>query len=164
MRIRRQDGAGDRGAAAVEFALLMPVFLVLTFGAITTGTAVSHKSALTQAARESARFGATLGLDSGIDTWLTKVKSAVVGAAGSDFEGGSPYWCVAYVAPLAITGQQVTRSLSSTSPLSTTTPCFTDARTDAHVQVQLRRTSDLDLGITTMGLKLDSKSISRFER
>lgn len=158
--LRTRDG----GASAVEFALILPVFLIITFGAITGGLAVSHKNALTQAARETARYGATLGLDVGIDPWLTSLKTAAIGAAGSDFVSGSPYWCVAYVAPGAITGQQVTRSLSSASSLSVATPCYTDGRTDAHVQVELRRNSDFDLGVTTWALTLDSKAVSRFER
>lgn len=48
--------AGDRGAAAVEFALLLPVVLLLVFGLIDFGRALNAQITLTQAAREGARL------------------------------------------------------------------------------------------------------------
>jgi len=51
-------GAGDRGAAAVEFALLLPVLLLLVFGIIDFGRALNAQITLTQAAREGARLAA----------------------------------------------------------------------------------------------------------
>jgi Flp pilus assembly protein TadG len=49
----------DRGAAAVEFALLLPVLLLLIFGIIDFGRALNAQITLTQAAREGARLAAT---------------------------------------------------------------------------------------------------------
>jgi Flp pilus assembly protein TadG len=46
----------DRGAAAVEFALLLPLLLVLVFGIIDFGRALNAQITLTQAAREGARL------------------------------------------------------------------------------------------------------------
>jgi Flp pilus assembly protein TadG len=48
----------DRGAAAVEFALLLPVLLLLIFGMIDFGRAINAQITLTQAAREGARLAA----------------------------------------------------------------------------------------------------------
>lgn len=48
----------DRGAAAVEFALLLPVLLLLVFGIIDFGRALNAQVTLTQAAREGARMAA----------------------------------------------------------------------------------------------------------
>jgi Flp pilus assembly protein TadG len=48
----------DRGAAAVEFALLLPVLLLLVFGIIDFGRALNAQITLTQAAREGARLDA----------------------------------------------------------------------------------------------------------
>ena len=48
----------DRGAAAVEFALLLPVLLLLVFGIIDFGRALNASITLTQAAREGARLAA----------------------------------------------------------------------------------------------------------
>jgi Flp pilus assembly protein TadG len=59
-RIRSpRDGRNrDRGAAAVEFALLLPLLLLLVFGIIDFGRAINAQITLTQAAREGARLAA----------------------------------------------------------------------------------------------------------
>jgi Flp pilus assembly protein TadG len=48
----------DSGAAAVEFALLLPVLLLVVFGIIDFGRALNAQVTLTQAAREGARLAA----------------------------------------------------------------------------------------------------------
>lgn len=48
----------DHGAAAVEFALLLPVLLLVVFGIIDFGRALNAQITLTQAAREGARLAA----------------------------------------------------------------------------------------------------------
>lgn len=48
----------DRGAAAVEFALLVPLLLLIVFGIIDFGRALNAQITLTQAAREGARLAA----------------------------------------------------------------------------------------------------------
>ncbi len=48
----------DRGAAVVEFALLLPVLLLILFGLIDFGRALNAQITLTQAAREGARLAA----------------------------------------------------------------------------------------------------------
>jgi Flp pilus assembly protein TadG len=57
-RRRPRAGAGDRGAAAVEFALLLPVLLLIVFGIIDFGRALNAQITLTQAAREGERLAA----------------------------------------------------------------------------------------------------------
>ena len=48
----------ERGAAAVEFALVVPVLLLLVFGIISYGYMLSFRQGLSQAAAEGARAGA----------------------------------------------------------------------------------------------------------
>jgi len=48
----------DRGAAAVEFALMLPVLLLIVFGIIDFGRALNAQVTITQAAREGARLDA----------------------------------------------------------------------------------------------------------
>ena len=48
----------DRGAAAVEFALVFPLLLLIVFGIIDFGRALNAQITLTQAAREGARLAA----------------------------------------------------------------------------------------------------------
>ncbi|WP_439663377.1 TadE/TadG family type IV pilus assembly protein [Lentzea sp. HUAS TT2] len=50
--------ARDRGATAVEVALLMPIVLVLVMGIVDFGWAVRAQITLTQAAREGVRVAA----------------------------------------------------------------------------------------------------------
>ncbi|MBU3694495.1 MAG: pilus assembly protein [Rhodocyclaceae bacterium] len=47
-----------RGLAMIEFALVLPLFLLLVFGAVAFGTAILDKVVLTNASREAARQGA----------------------------------------------------------------------------------------------------------
>jgi len=66
----------DRGSAAVEFALLLPVLLLLIFGIIDFGRALNAQITLTQAAREGARLAA-LGYSTSAVT--TRAQSAATG-------------------------------------------------------------------------------------
>lgn len=63
---RRQSSTGprDRGAAAVEFALVLPLLLLLVFGVIDFGRLLHAQVTLTQAAREGGRLAA-LGVADG---------------------------------------------------------------------------------------------------
>jgi Flp pilus assembly protein TadG len=62
MRRARQD----RGAAAVEFALVLPVLLLIIFGIIDFGRMLYTQITLTQAAQASARAAAILGQNPGV--------------------------------------------------------------------------------------------------
>jgi len=53
---------GERGATLVEFAMAVPVFLLLVFGLIEFSRLMSAHSAVETAARESARYGSATGL------------------------------------------------------------------------------------------------------
>jgi len=51
----------DRGAVGVEFALLLPVFLLILFGIIEFGMMMYGREVVTNAAREGARAGIVQG-------------------------------------------------------------------------------------------------------
>ena len=53
--------AGGRGQAIVEFALILPLFLVLLIGMLEFGIVFDHRNAMAYAVREGARVGASLG-------------------------------------------------------------------------------------------------------
>lgn len=57
-RPRHRRVPGERGAAAVEFALIVPLLLVILFGIISYGFMLSFRQGLSQAAAESARAAA----------------------------------------------------------------------------------------------------------
>jgi Flp pilus assembly protein TadG len=66
---RERLTTGDRGAAAVELALVLPILALLLFGLIEFGQAYSAKISLTGAVREGAR---SLALGLGDATVATK--------------------------------------------------------------------------------------------
>ena len=53
--MRRRIARGEHGAAAVEFALIVPLLVVLVFGVIEFGRVFNVQISLTGAAREGAR-------------------------------------------------------------------------------------------------------------
>ncbi len=57
MAIRRQ---AQQGAAAVEFALILPILLLVFFGMVELSLALYDKAILTNASREGARAGIVL--------------------------------------------------------------------------------------------------------
>jgi len=85
-----------RGAAAVEFAVVAPVFVLLVFGMIEFGRMVMVQQMLTNAAREGARLGVIEGntsndVETRVDNYLAaaNITGATVGvatlpASGSD--------------------------------------------------------------------------------
>lgn len=71
LRRRGRRRSHERGAVAVEFALVLPILVGLLLGTITAGLAYSQSIGLTNAVREGSRFGATADLASG--TWTGDV-------------------------------------------------------------------------------------------
>lgn len=55
IRLRRRRRVPDRGAAAVEAALVLPLLLLLVFGIIDFGRMLNAQIKVTEAAREGAR-------------------------------------------------------------------------------------------------------------
>ena len=69
----------ESGASAVEFALLLPVLMMILFGIIEFGLALYRQAILTNASREGARLGIVQSIpaitnaqiDAAIDNYLT---------------------------------------------------------------------------------------------
>jgi Flp pilus assembly protein TadG len=91
----------ESGASAVEFALLLPVLMLILFGIIEFGVALYRQAILTNASREGARLAivqsvppiTTAAVDARIDTYLTSagitpgnvthIISPIVGVTGT---------------------------------------------------------------------------------
>lgn len=170
-----ERGTGERGAALIEFALLLPLLLMLLLGIVSVGIAYNHQISITHAARESARFAATLPVTNfeaepvPINAWLDAVATQAVQDAGGSLETSVPgrRVCVAYVhpsatAPAVVTTSRVDVGGSVTYPNA---PCFADTRptTERRVQVQVERETDLNVVVFSRTLTLSSEAISRFE-
>ena len=87
---RTMDLNQERGAAAVEFAVVMILLMILVFGLIEFGIAFSKLNVYTGAAREGARYAAVhCSPDSPCDN--SKIAARVEEAAvGYPIEPGSP--------------------------------------------------------------------------
>ncbi len=107
----RRHHQGERGAAVIEFAILLPLLILILFGTVEFGRGYNAKSTLTHASREGVRV---LALDSG-DAAAT-ARAAAPSLDGSQIgvstAGGSP----------CTPGQPV--SVTLTYPFSYTIPLF----------------------------------------
>ncbi len=56
----RASQARQRGVAAVEFAIVLPILLLIIFGIVEFGVALYDKAVITNASREAARAGVVL--------------------------------------------------------------------------------------------------------
>ena len=182
---RRKD---ERGAALVEFALILPVLAMLVFGILTGGAAYEQKIAITQAAREGARYGASLGVSQAFTsgTWASNTQQVVVDRATGDLDGAAATVCVSLVEGSSgdVTGVYVvgpTSNPATPKPQanyttnqgalgSTPTPCDTNETYPTtgndkgrRVQVRASRAGKLEAVGFTATLTLTAKATSRFE-
>ncbi|MGZ4436325.1 MAG: TadE/TadG family type IV pilus assembly protein [Nocardioidaceae bacterium] len=72
---RRAQRRESRGAAALEFAPVLSVLVMILIGTVTTGASYSRALSVSNAVREGARYGATA--DGSAASWLTDVQSRV---------------------------------------------------------------------------------------
>ena len=75
---------GERGVVAVEFALILPVFLLLVFGIADFGHAWYMQQTVTNASREGARYGTRYSgspasaLSPSIASWISSKYSSLL--------------------------------------------------------------------------------------
>lgn len=101
---------GEHGGVAVEFAILVPVFLLLLFGIIDFGHAYYMKQSVSNASREGARYGTRYTTDTSgnhllpnaisptISSWVTSKYSSLlpsdanltVTPGGAGYTSGTP--------------------------------------------------------------------------
>jgi hypothetical protein len=150
----------------VEFALVLPVFMMLLLGMLTGGLAYSRKLSVSGAAREGARYGATLPITTSLptDPWLTKVAQVTVGSGEGELESDEPGQsvCIAYV-PGA--GSPRRREQVGSAVTFANAPCIADdGRTgETRVQVVTERTSTMEALVFSRDLSLRSQAVARFE-
>ncbi len=97
----------ESGASAVEFALLLPVLMMVLFGIIEFGFALYQQAVLTNASREGARLG--------IVQAVPAITTAQINAAIDNYlapTGINPANVARIITPGAVTGAPVTVSLT----------------------------------------------------
>ena len=77
----------EEGASAVEFALVVPLLVMLLLGVTTAGMGLNNALGTTDAVREGSRYGATTATSptpAGYGSWSAAVQSKTLGlSAGS---------------------------------------------------------------------------------
>lgn len=91
----------EEGAAMIEFALVLPLLLMILFGIIEFGLVLFRQEVITNASREGARFGILIGdprpstaqIEDVINTYLTNAGldagNATVNVTGAQGASGS---------------------------------------------------------------------------
>jgi len=160
----------ERGSALVEFAIILPMVLMLAFGIMTAGMTYNHKIDLTHAAREGARYGATLPQlqcsgspnPCGTQTWAQVVQSVVVERAMGTVTAAQV--CVSLVT--GNPGAVLASGFSVNSPNADGT-CYSDGNGDSgkRVQVSITKTGDrIDGLLFKIPVTLTSQATAKFEQ
>jgi Flp pilus assembly pilin Flp len=164
---RASNDDQEKGAALVEFALLATLLFMLIFGTITTGISFSRSNALQTAAREGARFAATLpGADTDVNTWLNDVITTTQGAALGELNNGIPgrTICAAFVGG----GTETSLSLNPDGSFASGTECFDDGLTgpaDApRAQVVAERETEIQAVVFAIDITVSGEAVARYER
>ncbi len=149
----------------VEFAIVMPLLLGLVLGMISFGTWYNNELSLSSAAREGARYGATLPLAGYADTnaWLGAVAGATVGAAGSQLSVSVPsrYICVALIDSTGTTRRVDT---GGSVAYSTGTSCYSDSLgAESRVQVVVQRSGTINAVLYHSSVTVTGRAVARFE-
>jgi Flp pilus assembly protein TadG len=120
----------QRGAVAVEFALVLPLLMVLVFGVIDFGRAFNAQETLTQAAREGSRLAAVCNSSTPSST-CADVNSRTV-ASAPNLTGMSvqiPSTCPAGVAPAGMDAVVTVRwTMTFSTPLVGLIPGFPSSK------------------------------------
>jgi len=171
-RLRHEDGA-----AAVEFALLLPLFAMLTIGTISAGFAFHAWLNVTHGAQESSRFAATLSIEAGggsTEAWLTQVSERALSAANllvspTEATPGTQA-CVALVSPTNVPTQSshmtLTTDASGTIARSGVLTGSCDGlptMSGDYVQTQVSKPVTFNYVFGGTDIQVTAKSVSQFE-
>jgi hypothetical protein len=167
--------AGDSGVVVVEFALVLPVLMVLLLGIFSGAMAWNQSQALGQGSRVAARYAATVPLPSATGTyatvmepWLDDLADRAVESSEGEMGAGvaGRAVCVAYVHLPGVTGDKtISLQLVGSSQTIGTAPCFSDgqADTERRVQVVLEREGSINTGFYRHTFDIRRKVVYRYE-
>jgi len=164
----------QRGAAAVELVIILPLFLLLVFGGLTAALSYEHKAEVVQAVRDGARFGATTPLaqcdttsNCGNRNWAQLVQYVTSTRSGGSLS--TSQICVALVtgstgAVYTRTGGVYTTGTNATFP---TAGCFDDGDADTGTRVHVaavRNGDKINLVFSSFPVSLSSNSTAHYEQ
>lgn len=151
---RRSLEGCDNGAAAVEFALVVPLLVALLLGITTAGVAYSRSVSLTDAVRAGARFGST-ALNSG--SWASAVQNYTVSASADGLSADQV--CVQLVSGTGAVLQSAC-GLTAQAPAN---PVGIDS-SDCLVKVWAERPVQFNALFINDEVTLHASSVVRYER
>ena len=158
----------DGGAAAVEFALLLPVFVMLVFGIISGGLTFERWIGVTQSAREASRFAATYPVDaSNMSQWYLEVATAAAEGAGITIgttDAATYFICVSFQRSSTETAAAPPDGLATYGTLATASGSCTGSTVDENrVEVLIERSSAFDWVLGGSTVAVTGANTSRYE-
>ena len=160
---------GDHGAVLVEFALILPLLMMLVMGILNGGILMNRRESITHAVREGARYGATVPQAQCTPTcsgqsWAQLVRSIV--AARSDGHLASDQICVALVSGSGSGSSPPSAVDASHTVAGGTSGCYVDnsADTGLRVQVSALRPDEFDAVLVHFAVNLSSDATAQFEQ
>lgn len=165
---RRARRRTENGAVAVEMAIILPLFLALLLGILTGGVAMDHKIGVTNAAREAARYGATVpsAQCTVITTCGNKNWAQLVQAVAADRLAGEVPASQICVALVSGPGSLPVPASSAHTTKSDGTACYNDSSNDTgqRVQVTMSRTDRMQTFFWSQNMTLSARVVARFEQ
>ena len=150
----------ERGAAALEFALIAPILILLLIGVVTTAMAYSDHLSATNAVREGARYGAAADVSS--SGWATSVRDRVKQVY---FNAGvtvtNDQICVRLVQADGTTAAQAVGGQCGTAP----SPPSSMATDSCAVLVWMQRPETIDLVVApSLKFNIGAQSVAYYGR
>jgi Flp pilus assembly protein TadG len=161
---KRTRCTGDTGVATIEFALVLPIFLVLLLGIVSAGMLWNTRLQMGHATREGARHGAAIPVEQVFDsgTWAENVRQVIVNRSAGDLDAADV--CVSLVLEVI---PAVWDADNDYTTKADGTPCFDDSDTgddSLRVQVSAATTRTLETGIWATEVDLDTTATARHEQ
>jgi Flp pilus assembly protein TadG len=154
----------ERGAALVEFALILPIVVSLLMGLVTGGLAYNKKIAITDAVRGAARYGATLADSS---TFATSVRDRLVQLSAGELSTGDV--CVQLIrggSTEVVIRSWYASSANSSCPSTFGTGPTTPTVSEGYCVVKVwgMKEAKLQAVLFNSDLRLKAGSVAAFER
>jgi Flp pilus assembly protein TadG len=160
---RGRHTRGESGTSALEFALVVPLLVMLLLGVSTLGLAYSDHLSITNAVRESARLGSAVDYTPTGNAWGDSVQTRVQQAyfnAGSTISPSQI--CVSLVDS---TDTEIARPTSQGSTCGTAPTAPTMATGTCLVKVWVRKPARVTLGVLPdINITLGARSVSFYGR
>jgi Flp pilus assembly protein TadG len=154
----------ERGAALVEFALILPIVVSLMMGMVTGGLAYNKKIAITDAVRGAARYGATR---SDSTTFAANVRDRLVQLSASELSGSDV--CVELIrggSPNVVVRSWYASNANSSCPSTFGTAPATPTVSDGYCVVKVwgMKEAKLQAVLFNSDLRLKAGSVAAYER